>query len=682
MMHITSNAATKVASVVHHIEEEIIGLFTMTDEKIMDHIYDTHAHGEETFDDDSLFIIVENILKPATQIVDKIVQGSQVHVETFNEKTPKPDFSVPLCTLKQIGCELSCKTPSEDVAHKTALSILKKLSTYQWEAKAVLTLAAFALEYGDFWFLAQNQHSDQLAKSLGILKRVPVLTKPVVLQKRRQAILELNNLIKATLQVMEIIDQFDKLSIYDPKEIPGLSVALDHIPVDVYWSIVAVVACSTKLTLLTSDEDQPYELAPYSQKIHYILNKLKIQLVVCRRQVEERETYLRLKKFFQTPTEVMEIFKALTFTRAKPQPLIDGSTNKQVSIEVLRKKNIFLFISTLEITEEDISDLKPVYEGTKKDDNYKIVWIPVVESWTPELQKKFEILRSKMPWFTVQSLSATVGIKFIKEEWNFKGKPSLVVMNHQGRIENTNALHLVKLWGTKAFPFNKAAEEAISKERTWFQTVVVKIDTTISDKMIRAHPNGENYIFFYGGQDNEWVKNFATKATAFANDPIFKEAKTGIELFCVGKSPKGGEDHGILGRFWDGIESLFFTKAHKQVDPVTQEIQKLLSYKNESGWALLTKGPHVVTAGHGFTMLRIVEEFEKWKAVIRVKGFEIAFREYHEKLIQSVRHCCRLDIPSVIGKVPERMQCPECPRTMESFISYKCCHIDGPIAYH
>ncbi|XP_048333005.1 protein SIEVE ELEMENT OCCLUSION B-like [Ziziphus jujuba] len=677
MLNIAHNVATKVTSAVHHIGEEVLGLFTMSDNKIMDLIYETHVHADETFDDDSLFIITENILKRSTQIVDKLVQGSQVHVENIDEKTPKPNFSVPLCKLKEIGCELSCKAPGEDVAHKTTLAILNKLSTYPWEAKAVLALAAFAYEYGDFWFLAQNQHSDQLANSLGILKRVPVLTKPAELQKRRQAVLELNNLIKATLQVIEIIFEFEKLSTYDPKDIPRLSIAMDHIPVDVYWSILTVVASSTKLTILTGDEDKPYDLSPYSQKIHYILNKLKIQLIVCRRQFEEAEAYRKIRKIFQTPTEVMEVFRALTFTKDKPQPLIDGSSNKQVNIDVLRKKNVFLFISTLEITEEDISILKPIYEGTKTDNNYKIVWFPLVEQWTNELQKKFEILRSKMPWFTIQSISATVGIKFIKEEWHFKGKPTLVVMNPQGKIENPNALHLIRLWGMKAFPFNKAAEETISKETSWIGPVVNNIDP-----VIQTWIKEEKYIFFYGGKDNEWVQQFNKRATIFASDPIFKDAKINIELFCIGKSPKGGEDHGILGRFWNGIESLFFTKAHKQIDPVTQEIQKLLSYKNESGWALLSKGSTVVIAGHGFTILKALEEFDKWKDTVREKGFEISFREYHLKLIQSVRHCCRLDIPSVSGKVPEKMQCPECPRTMETFISFKCCHTDGPNAHH
>ncbi|KAF3456892.1 hypothetical protein FNV43_RR01546 [Rhamnella rubrinervis] len=678
MLNLTQSVATKVTSTVQNLGEEVLGLFTMSDKKIMDLIYATHVHSDNQFDEDSLFVIVENILKRATQTVDKVVQGSQIHAENIEEKAPQANFSVPLCTLKKIGCELSCKAPGDDVAHKTTLAILNQLSTYSWEAKAVLTLAAFTIEYGEFWLLSQHQHSDQLAKSLAILKRVPILTKPTELQKRRQAVVDLNIIIKTILQVVEIFDEFEKLSIHDPKDIPGLSVAIDHMPVDVYWSILAVAAVSTKLTILTSDEpDKPFDISPYAQKIHYTLNKLKIQLIICRKQLEEAKNYRIFWKLTRTPTEVMEVFKALTFTKDKVQPLIDGSTNKTVDIDVLRKSNVFLFITGLDITDDDISTLKPVYEGTKKHKDYKIVWIPVVEKWTTELQKKFETLRSKMPWFTVQTTLTTTSIKFIKEEWNFKSKPTVVSLNPQGQVENLNALHLIRLWGMEAFPYNKTAEETISKNRSWIGPVVDNIDPVIQTWM-----KEEKYIFFYGGKDNEWVQQFTKKTTTFANDPIIKEAKINIELFSVGKSGKGGEDHGILGKFWNGIESLFLTKVNKPVDPVTQEIQKLLSYKNESGWALLSKGSTVVIAGHGFTILRAVEEFDKWKDVVKAKGFEIALKEYHGKLVQSVRQCSRLDIPTATGKVPDKMQCPECTRIMEAFVSYKCCHIDGPLSAH
>ena len=83
---------------------------------------------------------------------------------------------------------------------------------------------------------------------------MPILIKPSELQKRRQAILELNYLIKTTMRVIAIFDEFEKLSFYDPKDIPGLSPSMDHLPVDVYWAILTIAACATKVTILISDE--------------------------------------------------------------------------------------------------------------------------------------------------------------------------------------------------------------------------------------------------------------------------------------------------------------------------------------------------------------------------------------------------------------------------------------------
>ena len=147
---------------------------------------------------------------------------------------------------------------------------------------------------------------------------------------------------------------------------------------------------------------------------------------------------------------------------------------------MLRRKNLLLYVTGLDITEEDIFALKPAYEATRKDDKYKIVWIPIVEQWTDELKKKFESLRVKMPWYVVQYFSPIAGLKFIKQEWNYTGKPVLVVLNPQGKIENFNALHLIRVWGIRAFPFNKTAEEELSKELTWIGPVVNDIHPSIS----------------------------------------------------------------------------------------------------------------------------------------------------------------------------------------------------------
>lgn len=190
---------------------------------------------------------------------------------------------------------------------------------------------------------------------------------------------------------------------------------------------------------------------------------------------------------------------------------------------------------------------------------------------------------------------------------------------------------------------------------------------------------GEKFIFFYGGKDNEWVQHFTKRANALATDPVIKEARISIELLCVGKGSKGEVDHSILGHFWNRIDSFFFSKTHRKTepDPVTHEINKLLSYKNESGWVVLCKGSSVVASGHGASILKVLEEFDKWKEHVRVKGFEVSFKHHHDKLLHTERQCCRVDIPLIAGKIPENMKCPECPRVMETFVSFKCCHVDG-----
>ncbi|KAG6668719.1 protein SIEVE ELEMENT OCCLUSION B-like [Carya illinoinensis] len=648
-----------------------------TDHEVLNQLISaTHAHDDEKFDVESLFIIVDNVLKSATQIVVTAVPGSQaLTVARLDEKISKESFSSPLCTLKSISCEMQCKAPSEEVAYETALSILKKLSNYSWAAKAVLTLAAFALDYGEFsWLLAQNQSSDQLAKSLGTLRRVSILLKGPNLEKHRDALIELNSVIKTTLEVIECILELKKLSNYDTKDVPALSTGEDHIRVDVFWAIITVVASTTQLCCLTSDEDQKQELSRFSVKLNVAVSELRSQIKICKQQIEETEAkyYRRIVDLFLTTTEVVEVFKELIPIKE----LFIGSTGNPVNIdEVLKGKNVLLFISGLDISDDDISILKPIHELISKEDQYKIVWIPIVEQyWTEDLQKKFEVLRAKMPWYVVQYFYPIAGIRFIMEKWHFKGKPSVVVLSPQGKVENDNAIHMIRVWGIKAFPFTTAVEETLSRNPDWIGSIATGVNPNI-ESWIKE----EKYIFFYGGKDNEWIQQFTKRATALANDPVIKEARISIELLLVGKGSEGEETHCLIpGRFWIGIESMFIsaTQRETKADAVTLEILKLLSYKNEStGWAVLSKGSSVVFSGRGTTILKAVEEFDKWKKLVQGKGFELSFMGYHNLVLETSQKLCSfIDIPKGSGKIPENVKCPDCLLDMEAYIRFKCCH--------
>jgi hypothetical protein len=73
----------------------------------------------------------------------------------------------------------------------------------------------------------------------------------------------------------------------------------------------------------------------------------------------------------------------------------------------------------------------------------------------------------------------------------------------------------------------------------------------------------------------------------------------------------------------------------------------------------------------------VVEEFDKWKEFVREKNLELPFIENYNTVVQSTPHTCfHIEIPNTIGRIPENMKCPDCPRILEPYISFRCCHDD------
>nr|POF08376.1 hypothetical protein CFP56_74087 [Quercus suber] len=69
-------------------------------------------------------------------------------------------------------------------------------------------------------------------------------------------------------------------------------------------------------------------------------------------------------------------------------------------------------------------------------------------------------------------------------------------------------------------------------------------------------------------------------------------------------------------------------------DPLTQAVQKVLSYKTQSGWALLCKGFKLVNHGNGTTILQVLEDFDNWKQLVPEIGLVNSFKDYKKILPQ------------------------------------------------
>ncbi|PON53237.1 Sieve element occlusion, C-terminal [Parasponia andersonii] len=101
-------------------------------------------------------------------------------------------------------------------------------------------------------------------------------------------------------------------------------------------------------------------------------------------------------------------------------------------------------------------------------------------------------------------------IAYIKEDWYFKGKTILVVINEQGIVENYNAIDILRSSGTEAFPFDK---EAIKNEK--------------------------RCIFFHGGRDKEWTQKFE-KTIESVEQRLSSDHITKISWYCIGKNDRYG----------------------------------------------------------------------------------------------------------------------------------------------
>lgn len=145
--------------------------------------------------------------------------------------------------------QLECKCSGGADAHGSTMAILSMLSSYTWEAKIVLSLAAFSVNYGQFWLIAQLYATNPLAKSVALLMQLPdIVEHSNTLKSQFDAA---NNLIKAVLDVTKCIIKFQLLpSNYISPETPPMSVAMALVPTAAYWLIRSLVTCASQLTSL------------------------------------------------------------------------------------------------------------------------------------------------------------------------------------------------------------------------------------------------------------------------------------------------------------------------------------------------------------------------------------------------------------------------------------------------
>ncbi|CAK9329151.1 unnamed protein product [Citrullus colocynthis] len=658
--------------------KEELGLKNLSDDIVAGHIYSKHHDDDRVkIDVDSYISFLESVFSNVDQINEAASQGDEGRV-IYSEDSYKANVTIdpPVDILQKVSNELAFKSPGVEKAHQTTLEILDILISYPWEAKAILCLAAFGTDYGLLWHLNHHSLFDPLAKSLANIHQSTSLKKHLDSFKYRQVVFSSRSLISLCVQVIKLMNQIRLFSKYDSKEIPELASALRQIPLFTYWVIHTIVASTTEISsYLTNTEGQSQTyLNELNERLNAILNILEDYLNIFKDQLEEINLYRWLIAHIdQFPTDITLVLSKLLEGKANAKPLINCSTLREERIEdALRQKNVILLISGLDISNDDIRALNLVYEELKREDSYKIVWIPVTNSQVvdEESYKRYEYVRSTMKWYTVQYGTKIAGLRFLEEIWQLRDDALMVVLDSKSKLKFSNAIHLLRVWGNTAIPFSVERANALLR-KNWPESTIVKFT---NQPRLQSWIDQERSIIFYGGKDVNWIQKFEEKVVDIKNDRSMRDSGITFEIVPIGNK---GEDNNIMSRFWITQWGFFIIKSQltgSSASETTEDILRLISYENENGWAILAVGSAPLVVGRGNLILGVFEDFNQWKKNLNIKGFANSFKDHFNELALRTHQCEKVILPGFSGWIPMIVNCPECPRFMETGINFNCCH--------
>ncbi|KAL5552733.1 hypothetical protein UlMin_040134 [Ulmus minor] len=693
-----------------HLDTRALG--TSDESELSKKIVDTHESDQNALATKPVLHIIELIFHRATVDLPGFIQGSGALLEDTDEKafysaaSLQDNVEIPARITSTISCEIFSKCSVGVDVHTITMDILRLIKHYSWDSKVVLALIPFAVSFGEFRLVVKHSTANPLAKGIALLKQLPeILEHMGDLKPKLNALFEL---IKEILDVTTKIVEFYELprQEYYAADSPELNAAVSHIPTAVYWTIRSIVVSATQIYSLTGMGieylTEPWELSSLAYKLNNIKGHLMDLIERCLKFIQKRkddEAYAAFIKIVES-THIDNSRPLRAFFYNKDQTaLYDCYNKRRVSIEELRRKVVVLFITDLnpDVTRQaEYAIVQQMYAEKKQavsrtESQYEVVWVPVEHVWSEDKLVQFDSLRNQMEWYSIHHPSVVdpVVIRYIRERWNFSKKPLLVVMDAQGNIVHRNAIHMMCIWGSQAYPFTTNRERLLWEANTWSMELLAD----------HLHPNLNTWIqegrhiCLYGGEDLDWIRKFTRTAKDAA-----REAGVALELLYVGRSkPKERTtrtvldtiqqenlsralDLNLIWYFWVRMESMWHSKGqlvsseNVKNDPIMLGIIAMLSFgSSDQGWAVISRGFDHMVKGNGEHMFKGLNERTRWRPREQEIGFLPALDEYLRQLhVDAPHHCTSLILPAT-GAMPETVACSECGRLMERYTMFRCC---------
>ncbi|PIA51533.1 hypothetical protein AQUCO_01100412v1 [Aquilegia coerulea] len=619
-----------------------------------------------------------------------------------------------------ISKEVQCYCSGNRDLHTRTMMLFDMLGSFTWDAKMVIILAAFATNYGELLLIIQLYPQNPLAVLVAMLKQLPNN-----LSAFRPQLKALGMLVQSMVDATQCIIEFEALRLQHIKiDDKGTFTTKSDLYIAAYWVIRSTLTCSSLVTdLIANNQEQllivlnfsvhiyndltrvefqpnmnlssatiaAWELSSLVFKMRGICGYLRKQVTICHMQIEDK-VHQKLLKLFREPQMDNQELLCTLFALKDDMPLKCSSVQHKLSVSKLLNKVVLLLISKPDILpiEDLIFLVQQTYSLPHHDDlesSYEIVWVPITSSstWTDTDTEVFYHLSNTLPWYSLREpwLLGSEVVKYIKQVWNFVDEPLMVVLDPRGAVSSPNAISMVFIWGSMAYPFSIFREQQLWDEVNWsLKLILDEIDPLMSMKIEEGRT-----ICLYGSDDLDWIREFTRKMKEVISTGVQ------LELVYVGKKKPGKSISYTLAAiaqenlsdylslyeihlFWLRLESIQRSKHQigmsTDTDRILKEVESLMSHEGNS-WALLGEGLSPDTLlYHGSDILECINLFPVWAQNVGRVGFLGAMRSALEPP-HLTKPCCRCNVvPYVEGSTEGTVVCEECKRPMEKFVLYQC----------
>ncbi|XXG49629.1 hypothetical protein AAC387_Pa02g3758 [Persea americana] len=647
-------------------------------ERVVQQIISTHSPDANfNVDEKALLRMANDILCKA---ISKLSQDLKKDLKVSKDDSDQQVITEELAfTIRRIGCELSCNCSGGGGMKSITLAVFNKLVKYSWETKLVIALLAFAINYGELCLLWKQDDTNPLTKYVDQLKLLLEIREQETFVSRQETLI--SGLLEVIMGVTVTVTIFEPNDLTSSSSHDKTPFSENQISTAVYWAVKGIVACSSQsialvnLRYMVSNTEAQKKLTELTQKLETIHEDLRHTLTVFNKEREEKknkEGYIKIQNLIESSsthkTNNVKIFTELIQTE-DDKPLFNGLTKKRESLKAIKCKTVILFISNLDILDEEINEIAERVSTPVK--QYEIVWLPIVDMPNTKkdvIEKKAQLMKWRSLHYSV-TLQPYV-IQYIKKDWHFEKKPVMVVFNAHGKVVNSNAYHMIMIWGNEAYPFFANREETLWRNSKW--NLRFLIDGVANDE--QWFKEGK-LVCLYGDGDLKLIEKFMSTM----KDVVEGE---GIQLIYVGQKYRetiiscilceGWDDHKIR-RFWAHLDSILYSKMKSgtsiEEDKTFKDVMMLLGCRgSEEGWTVIGQGSKDIVASNGKTTMECLEKMKTARIKLTSENYLTKLPE----LIGKTHGNYNIHIASTSDIIQEKMVCVDCHCPMEKRVMYRC----------